>query len=160
MKNSKNIAIIGSGLAGISAASYLAKAGYSVTVFEKNETYGGRLQQFTAEGFTFDMGPSWYWMPDVFESYFNDFDHSTADYYDLKRLDPGYRIYYGKNDYLDMSEDIEQLKSLFDSIEPNSGSSLQNFLNDAKIKYDVAMKHFIYKPVSYTHLTLPTTPYV
>ena len=156
MKNSKNIAIIGSGLAGISAASYLAKAGYSVTVFEKNETYGGRLQQFTAEGFTFDMGPSWYWMPDVFESYFNDFDHSTADYYDLKRLDPGYRIYYGKNDYLDMSEDIEQLKSLFDSIEPNSGSSLQNFLNDAKIKYDVAMKHFIYKPsLSFTEYIDP-----
>ena len=156
MKNSKNIAIIGSGLAGISAASYLAKAGYSVTVFEKNETYGGRLQQFTAEGFTFDMGPSWYWMPDVFESYFNDFDHSTADYYDLKRLDPGYRIYYGKNDYLDMSEDIEKLKSLFDSIEPNSGSSLQNFLNDAKIKYDVAMKHFIYKPsLSFTEYIDP-----
>ena len=116
MNNTKNIAVIGSGLAGISAASYLAKNGYKVTVYEKNETYGGRLQQFTSNGFTFDMGPSWYWMPDIFESYFNDFDHTTADYYELNRLNPGYRIYYGKDDYLDIVENIDELKSLFDSV--------------------------------------------
>ena len=146
MNNTKNIAVIGSGLAGISAASYLAKYGYKVTVYEKNETYGGRLQQFTSNGFTFDMGPSWYWMPDIFESYFNDFDHTTADYYELNRLNPGYRIYYGKDDYLDIVENIDELKSLFDSVEPNSGESLQHFLDDAKIKYEIAMKHFIYRP--------------
>ena len=146
MNNTKNIAVIGSGLAGISAASYLAKYGYKVTVYEKNQTYGGRLQQFTSNGFTFDMGPSWYWMPDIFESYFNDFDHTTADYYELNRLNPGYRIYYGKDDYLDIVENIDELKSLFDSVEPNSGESLQNFLDDAKIKYEIAMKHFIYRP--------------
>ena len=156
MKKNKNIAVIGSGLAGISAASYLAKNGYNVTVYEKNETYGGRLQQFTSKGFTFDMGPSWYWMPDIFESYFNDFDHSTSDFYDLKRLDPGYRIYYGDNDYLDIVESIDELKSLFDSVEPNSGESLQRFLDDAKIKYDVAMKHFIYRPsLSFTEYIDP-----
>ena len=116
MKKTKNIAVIGSGLAGISAASYLAKIGYKVTVYEKNETYGGRLQQFASDGFTFDMGPSWYWMPDIFESYFNDFGHTTSDYYELKRLNPGYRIYYGNNDYLDIVENIDELKSLFDSV--------------------------------------------
>ena len=92
------------------------------------------------------MGPSWYWMPDIFESYFNDFDHTTADYYELNRLNPGYRIYYGKDDYLDIVENIDELKSLFDSVEPNSGESLQHFLDDAKIKYEIAMKHFIYRP--------------
>ena len=156
MKKTKNIAVIGSGLAGISAASYLAKIGYKVTVYEKNETYGGRLQQFASDGFTFDMGPSWYWMPDIFESYFNDFGHTTSDYYELKRLNPGYRIYYGNNDYLDIVENIDELKSLFDSVEPNSGESLQNFLDDAKIKYDVAMKHFIYRPsLSFTEYIDP-----
>ena len=102
------------------------------------------------------MVPSWYWMPDIFESYFNDFGHTTSDYYELKRLNPGYRIYYGNNDYLDIVENIDELKSLFDSVEPNSGESLQNFLDDAKIKYDVAMKHFIYRPsLSFTEYIDP-----
>ncbi|MEM9856989.1 MAG: FAD-dependent oxidoreductase, partial [Bacteroidota bacterium] len=85
---SKKIAVIGSGFAGLSAASSLAQAGYSVTVFEKNETPGGRARKFSAGGFTFDMGPSWYWMPDVFEQYFAKFGKKVSDYYDLVRLDP------------------------------------------------------------------------
>ena len=155
-KIKKRVAVIGSGLAGMSAASYLAKNNFDVTVYEKNETYGGRLQQFNSNGFTFDTGPSWYWMPDVFDSFFNDFNRNTSDYYQLTRLNPGYRVYFGKKEYLDIVKDLEELREIFDTIEPSSGRALQNFLDDAKIKYNTAMDHFIYKPsLSFTEYLDP-----
>ena len=101
-KMTKKIIIIGSGFSSISAATYLADNGYDVTILEKNSSFGGRARNFKAKGFTFDMGPSWYWMPDVFEKYFNDFDKSVSDYYNLKKLDPAYRVYFGKNDFIEI----------------------------------------------------------
>ena len=142
----KKVVVIGSGLAGMSCASYLAKNDYNVTVVEKNSTYGGRLQSFSENGYTFDSGPSWYWMPDLFDSYFSDFGKKTEDFYSLKRLDPGYRIYYGQNDFLDVDEDIEKLKIKLENIEKGSAESLQNFLDDAGEKYRIAVEKFIYKP--------------
>ena len=94
----KNVFIIGSGFSSLSASCYLAKQGYNVTVVEKNSTLGGRARQFKKDGFTFDMGPSWYWMPDVFERFFNDFDKKRSDFYDLSKLDPAYKVFFGKND--------------------------------------------------------------
>ena len=143
---SKEVVVIGSGLAGMSCATYLAKKNYRVKVLEKNSTYGGRLQSFSQDGFTFDAGPSWYWMPDLFDSYFNDFGKKTADFYKLTRLDPGYRIYFNENEYLDVSENLDTLKKKFDKIESGSGESLQNYLDDAGEKYRVAVEKFIYKP--------------
>src|SRR3569832_220669 len=96
------VSVIGAGFAGLSAAASLAKEGFDVTVFEKNSSPGGRARKFEAEGFVFDMGPSWYWMPDVFEKYFEQFGKKPSDYFQLKRLDPSYRIFFGKNDYLDI----------------------------------------------------------
>ena len=96
------VAVIGSGFSGLSAACFLAKRGQQVTVLEKNKTLGGRARVYTEQGFTFDMGPSWYWMPDVFENFFAAFGKKPSDYYQLKRLDPAYRIYFGKDDYLDV----------------------------------------------------------
>ena len=96
----KNIAIIGSGFSSLSAACYLAKAGHDITVYEKNDSLGGRARQFKAKGFTFDMGPSWYWMPDVFEKFFNDFDKKSSDFYNLKKLNPAYHVYFGNDDYI------------------------------------------------------------
>ena len=142
----RKVVVIGSGLAGMSCASYLAKNDYNVTVVEKNSTYGGRLQSFSENGYTFDSGPSWYWMPDLFDSYFSDFGKKTEDFYSLKRLDPGYRIYYGHNDFLDVDEDIEKLKIKLENIEKGSAESLQNFLDDAGEKYRIAVEKFIYKP--------------
>src|SRR5919205_1136145 len=91
---SKSVIIIGAGFAGLSAAAFMAKAGWNVTVVEKNATAGGRARQLKAAGFTFDMGPSWYWMPDIFERFFNQFDKKVSDYYTLTRLDPSYRVYF------------------------------------------------------------------
>tara|TARA_S200000501_G_scaffold337013_1_gene342782 strand:+ start:1899 stop:3368 length:1470 start_codon:yes stop_codon:yes gene_type:complete len=143
---SKEVIVIGSGLAGMSCATYLAKENYKVKVVEKNASYGGRLQSFSQNGFTFDAGPSWYWMPDLFDSYFNDFGKKTTDFYKLTRLDPGYRIYFNENEFLDVSENLDILKEKFEKIESGSGQSLQNYLDDAGEKYRVAVEKFIYKP--------------
>src|SRR5262245_54596659 len=118
------VAVIGAGFAGISAATCMAHAGHEVTVFEKNSTAGGRARNFSEAGFTFDMGPSWYWMPDVFERYFTRFNKQVSDYYSLQRLDPAYRVYFGPNDFIDVPAGQEALKKLFETIEPGSGKSL------------------------------------
>src|ERR1700761_9072024 len=116
----KHIIVIGAGFAGLAAASVLAKAGFKVTMLEKNDQPGGRARLWETKGYKFDMGPSWYWMPDVFENYFALFGHKPSDFYDLKRLDPGYRIYYGKDDFMDFPADMQQLEALFEQEEPDS----------------------------------------
>ena len=142
----KRIAVIGSGFAGLSAAACLAKEGFDVTVFEKNDSPGGRARKFEARGFVFDMGPSWYWMPGVFERYFNLFGKTVADFYTLKRLDPSYRVYFGRNDYLDIPAGIPALSALFDQLEPGSGAQLQRFLKEAEYKYSLGVEKLVYKP--------------
>lgn len=142
----KKVAIIGSGFAGMSAATFLANEGYNVTVFEKNETVGGRARKFEANGFVYDMGPSWYWMPDVFEKYFHAFGKSVGDYYQLKRLDPSYRIFYSKSDVLDIPAGVEALCNMFDQIEAGSGLLLKKFLTEGEYKYQVGINKLVYKP--------------
>lgn len=141
----KLVVVIGSGFAGLSAASFMAKAGWKVIVIEKNETPGGRARQLKEDGFTFDMGPSWYWMPDVFERYFSLFGKKVDTYYDLKRLNPSYRIYWGK-DYSDVPSDFEELKSLFESIEKGSGKKLDQYLAGAAYKYETGINNLVHKP--------------
>ena len=143
---SKEIIVIGSGIAGMSCAAYLGKAGHRVTVIEKNFTYGGRLQTVSQQGYTFDSGPSWYWMPDIFDSFFADFDKKTNDYYDLIRIDPGYRVYFGQQDYFDLFENLDVLKRNLSKLEEGAGEALQRYLDDAEEKYKVAVKKFMYKP--------------
>ncbi|WKZ58362.1 MAG: phytoene desaturase family protein [Cyclobacteriaceae bacterium] len=142
----KKVAVIGSGFAGLSAASHLAREGYAVTVFEKNSSAGGRARKFEAQGFTFDMGPSWYWMPDVFERYFAAFGKKPSDYYTLERLSPSYRIYYSKDDVLDIPASIEGLCDMFDQLEPGSSKNLLKFLEEGKYKYNIGINELVYKP--------------
>ena len=142
----KDIIVIGSGLAGMASAAYLAKEGHKVKIIEKNSTYGGRLQTYNEKGFTFDLGPSWYWMPDLFESFFSDFDRKASDYYTLTRLDPGYRVYFEDKEFFDVPESYEKLKKNLEKIESGSSDALDKFLSDGKIKYEIAVKKFIYKP--------------
>ncbi len=142
----KRITVIGSGLAGMASAAYLAKEGHKVKVIEKNKTYGGRLQVYEEQGFTFDLGPSWYWMPDLFESFFSDFGKKVSDYYSLTRLDPGYRVYFENKEFFDVPASYEELKNNLEQIEPGASKFLDDFLNDAQKKYEIAIKKFIYKP--------------
>ncbi len=145
MSTKRSALVIGSGFAGLSVASFLAKAGFKVTVLEKNAGPGGRARQLKANGFLFDMGPSFYWMPDVFERYFAQFGKKVSDYYELDRLDPSYRVYWEEG-HTDLSADFETLKKTFDSIEPGSGEQLEKYLQEALVKYEVGMGRFVHKP--------------
>ena len=141
----KNIAIIGSGFSSLSAACYLAKSGHKVTVYEKNDSLGGRARQFKAKGFTFDMGPSWYWMPDVFEKFFDDFGKKVDDYYQIKKLNPAYRVYFDKKEYIDIDNSIEKIILKFEEIEKGSGEKLRRFINNAKENYNIGVTDMLYK---------------
>lgn len=141
----KKAIVIGAGFAGLSAASYLAKNGLDVIVLEKSIMTGGRARLFVSDGFSFDTGPSWYWMPDVFERYFADFGKNVHDLYQLVRLDPSYRIYWPEG-FNDLSANYSLLKSVFESIEKGAGASLDKFLAEAKYKYTVGINKLIQKP--------------
>ncbi|NNC95571.1 MAG: phytoene desaturase [Chitinophagales bacterium] len=143
---SKKIVVIGSGFSGLSAASNLALQGYDVTILEKNESPGGRASKFEADGFTFDMGPSWYWMPDVFETYFETFGKKPADYYDLVRLDPSYKVVFGENDEINIPASVDELYHLFESLEEGSGPKLKKFISEAAYKYKVGISDLVYRP--------------
>ncbi len=142
----KKVAVIGSGFSGLSAASVLASKGAAVTVFEKNDSLGGRARTFSVDGFTFDMGPSWYWMPDVFEHFFSLFGKSSKDYYELKLLDPAFTIFYGKNDSLTIPASLEAIYQLFEKEEKNGADKLRRFLKEAELKYNLSMSDLVYLP--------------
>ena len=142
----KKIAIIGSGFSGISAAAYAAKDGFEVHVFEKHKQPGGRARQFrTEEGFVFDMGPSWYWMPDVIKDFFTDFNCKTSDFFELISLNPQFEMIFS-DEKIAVPENYEELKLLFEKIEEGAGGQLDKFMKAAKFKYEVGMKDFVTKP--------------
>ncbi len=143
---SKKVIVIGSGFAGLAAACSLAADGFSVTVLEKNAVPGGRARKFTQDGFMFDMGPSWYWMPDVFEQFFARFGKKVSDYYQLTRLDPSYRVWFGEHDKMDVPANMEALEAMFEHYEPGSTPQLRKFLKEAGYKYQVGMNDFVRKP--------------
>jgi len=142
---SSSVIIVGSGFAGLSAASFMAKAGWDVTVIEKNNTAGGRARQLKENGYTFDMGPSWYWMPDVFENYFKKFDKQVSDYYSLRRLDPSYRVYW-EDGFTDVPADYTQFKGMVDKFERGAGEQLDKYLKEAAFKYKVGINKLVHKP--------------
>jgi phytoene desaturase len=142
----KKIAIIGSGFSSLAAACYLAKAGNEVTIYEKNETIGGRARQLKKEGFTFDIGPTWYWMPDVFERFFSDFNKKPSDYYELIKLSPAYQVYFDQLDFVTIADNFPEIVSTFESIEKGSGKKLEQFMAEAQSNYNIAIKDLVYRP--------------
>lgn len=142
---SLTISIIGSGFSALSASCYLAKAGHKVTVFEKNKTVGGRARQLVKDGFTFDIGPSWYWMPDIFEKFFNDFGKSTSDYYQLDKLSPAYKIFFS-DEVITIGDHMDQICEEFERIEVGSSKPLRKFISQAQEHYDIAINKVVLKP--------------
>ncbi len=144
--SNKKVIVIGAGFAGLSAATTLAQQGFDVTLLEKNKELGGRARKLEIDGFTFDMGPSWYWMPDVFENYFSKFNTSVAKQYDLIRLDPSYAVFFSKDEVMRIPANLNEFYQLFEKYEPGSSIQLKKFLADAEYKYNVSMSDFVHKP--------------
>ena len=140
------IAIIGSGFSSLAASCYLAKAGFEVTVYEKNAAVGGRARQLSKDGFTFDIGPTWYWMPDVFEKFFNDFGKNVSDYYELEKLSPAYKVFFDTDSSIQIGDNLEDIVKTFELIEKGSGKKLNSFINQAQNNYEVAIKDLVYRP--------------
>lgn len=152
------INIIGSGFSSLASACYLAQAGYKVSIFEKNDQIGGRARLFEKDGFRFDMGPSWYWMPDVFDRFFADFGKHSSDFYELVRLSPAYRVFFDDFSHIDIPNSIEEIYNIFEKEEPGSSVHLKAFLKEAAYNYDVAIKNLVYKPgLSPIELVTPQT---
>lgn len=142
----KKIVIIGSGFSSLAASCYLAKAGFNVLLLEKNNELGGRARQLKKDGFVFDIGPTFYWMPDVFENFFADFGKSPAQFYNLVKLNPAYQVYFGQNDSISIADNLLDIKKTFENIEKGSAQALDKFISKAKINYDIAIKDLVYKP--------------
>ncbi|MCH3881039.1 MULTISPECIES: phytoene desaturase family protein [Tenacibaculum] len=154
----KTIHIIGSGFSSLAASCYLAKEGYNVVVLEKNNTIGGRARQLLKDNFTFDIGPTWYWMPDVFEKFFADFGKKPSDFYELEKLDPAYQVYFDKEDSITIPGSLDEIYQIFESEEKGSSKHLKEFLKSAKYNYDVSINDLVYKPgVSPLELVTPVT---
>ncbi|WP_396635046.1 phytoene desaturase family protein [Maribacter sp. R86514] len=141
----KSCIVIGSGFSSLSASCYLAKAGWNVTIFEKNESVGGRASQFIKDGFTFDMGPSWYWMPDIFDKFFADFNKQTSDYYQLDKLSPAYKIFFSE-DVITIGDSMDKICEEFERIEPGSSKALRKFIDKAQENYDIAINKVVLRP--------------
>jgi len=140
------VSIIGSGFSGLSAACFAAKEGHEVAVYEKNNVLGGRSRFYKEDGFMFDMGPSWYWMPDVFEKFFKNFDKSPQDYYNLVRLDPGFQIFFSEVEAVQIPANLEDIYTVFENIEKGSAVKLKKFLAEGELKYKIGMEQLVYKP--------------
>ena len=154
----KKITIIGSGFSALAASCYLAKSGFDVTILEKNKTVGGRARQLVKDGFTFDIGPTWYWMPDVFEKFFGDFDKKPSDYYTLEKLSPAYEVYFDTLSSIEIPDNLPDILAIFEKEEAGSAKHLDLFLKEAKFNYDVAIKDLVYRPgISITELITPVT---
>ena len=142
----KDIAVIGSGFSSLAASCYLAQAGNRVTIYEKNGTIGGRARQLKKDGFTFDMGPTWYWMPDVFERFFEDFGKRPSDFYALEKLNPAYRVYFANNEYITIEDTLEKICTAFENEEAGSSIKLKKFMAQALDNYNIAIKDLVYRP--------------
>ncbi|RMB63939.1 phytoene desaturase [Dokdonia sinensis] len=153
----KKVIVVGSGFSSLSASCYLAKDGYDVHLYEKNDTLGGRARQYKRDGFTFDMGPSWYWMPDIFEKFFRDFGKKVSDYYSLEKLDPAYYVWF-KDEVVTIGDTIEKIATEFERIEPGSSPKLKKFIKKAGKNYDIAINDVVNKPgLSPFELVTPET---
>lgn len=146
MNDGKNIAVIGSGFSGLASATLLAQHGFDVTIYEKNNQVGGRARVLSDSGYTFDMGPSWYWMPDVFEKYFSNFNKKVKHFYELKLLSPSFRVYFGKNDFIDVPSSPAEIAELFAQLEPGGADKFKKFISDAETKYKIGMQQLVYSP--------------
>lgn len=141
------VVVIGGGFSGLASAILLAKQGWQVTVLEKNATLGGRARVFHKKGFSFDMGPSWYMMPEVFDRFFAQCGRETRDFYEIVRLDPRYRVFFEGESSVTLKDEIAQNQAEFENIERGAGQRLGRFLSEMQRLYMTATQQLMYQNV-------------
>lgn len=141
------IVVIGAGISGLAAATLMAKDGHTVTILEKNNTIGGRARIFKEKGFTFDMGPSWYMMPEVFERFFNQCGSSVKAHYKLKQLEPKYTALWEDGTAVTVKDEQNKNWAFFEKIEPGSSTKVQKLLSKTTQAYSIATK-LLYIPIT------------
>ena len=141
-----DVTVIGAGFSGLSAACYLADAGANVTVVDRHPQAGGRARTWEKDGFRFDMGPSWYWMPDIFARFFEAFGHRVSDHYDLRRLDPSYRVVWERGEPWDVPAGLDALRRFFGDKEPGAEQGFDGFLAETKYIYETATQDYLLRP--------------
>lgn len=142
----QKIIILGGGFSSLSAACFLAQSGFEVKILEKNNYLGGRARQLKKDDFLFDMGPTFYWMPDVFEDFFKSFGHSASDFYELEKLDPAYQVFFQDGEPIKIGDNLDKITATFESIEAGSGQMLKQFIKNAEENYTLAINDLVYKP--------------
>ncbi|MGM0558029.1 MAG: phytoene desaturase family protein [Myxococcota bacterium] len=141
-----DVIVIGAGFSGLAAAAHLAAGGADVRVLEKHDQPGGRARTWDKDGFHFDMGPSWYWMPDVFERFFESFGYRVSDLYDLERLDPSYRVVWPGGDAWDIPAGLDALREFFESHEEGAGGAFDRFIDETRYIYESAFDDYLFRP--------------
>ena len=145
MSSESNIVVVGGGFGGLSAACFLADKGFDVELIEKNHDVGGRASVLEEDGYRFDMGPSWYLMPDIFDRFFEKFDREAEDFYELNRLDPNYRIFFKDGDMMDVPADPEKAGKIFEEYEDGAAEAFRNYLDKSEETYNIGMNEFVLK---------------
>lgn len=143
----KRIVVVGGGIGGLATAGLLARDGHSVTLLEKNSQLGGRANLLATQGFRFDLGPSWYLMPDVFETFFAQFNTHPSKHLDLREIEPQYRIFFSDKSHVDISRIVAKTRAIFEEIEPGAGAALDQYLVEAQRKYNISVEQVLYKNV-------------
>jgi 1-hydroxy-2-isopentenylcarotenoid 3,4-desaturase len=142
----KRVVIVGAGVGGMATAGILARQGYDVHVYEKNDGPGGRMGLLEKQGFRFDTGPSWYLMPEVFEQYFRLFGKRPSDFYTLEKLSPAYKVFYDYADSITITGDLKKDARTFEHLESGSGVQLEKYIREAQKTYELALRQFLYNP--------------
>jgi phytoene desaturase len=150
-RHGRRVVVIGGGISGLASAALLAREGHEVTLLEKNDEVGGRAGSWSHEGFRFDLGPSWYLMPEVFDHFFRLMGTSAAERLDLVELDPGYRVLFeptaddpAASAPIDVPRGLDENVELFERVEPGSGERMRRYLRSARDTYDIAKRRFLY----------------
>lgn len=143
----RRVVIIGAGIGGLSTANILAKAGFDVAVYEQLDMPGGRAGMLRKDGFSFDTGPSWYLMPEVFDHYFELLNTDTGEQLNVVKLTPSYKVFFENAEPVTIVADLNDAKSKFESIEPGSAAALDRYVALGRRIYDMSLKHFLYTNV-------------
>ncbi len=143
MQHNPTAIVIGAGIGGIATAARLAKNGYNVTVLEKNESPGGRCNQIVQDGHRFDIGPTLFLMPEVWEETFASLGEKMGDHLDLRRIDPTYMVRFDDGLQLELTSNIGDMQAQLEAVEKTAFTGFLNYIAEGSKHYKVSLDKFV-----------------